>query len=523
MNIIKRHIDDLVPAGYNPRVDLKPGDKEYDKLKRSIEEFGYVEPIIYNKRNNTVVGGHQRLKVLKDLGYTDIDVVEVDLNENDEKALNIALNKVSGDWDEGKLAELISDLQSNEYDISLTGFEDDEIEELLKSAMESLSDEQGDDDYDIDLDDNIDEDDDIDEDVDSKVKAGDIWSLGNHLLICGDSTDEKTYKALMSEDVADLVFTDPPYGMKKESDGVANDNLNYDDLLEFNKKWIPLSFKYTSELGSWYCWGIDEPLMDIYSNILKPMIKANKITFRNLITWNKGSCIAQTSNSRRMYATADEKCLFVMCGVQGFNNNADNYYEGWEPIRKYLVEQIEKADLDKHKIKEITGVDMYAHWFTKSQWCFITEKQYKKIAKYCDLKPYNELKQEYDKIKQEWYDKDRSYFNNTHDNMNNVWEFKRCTSKERSEAGGHDTPKPLALCARAIKSSSREGNIVLDCFGGSGSTLIACEELDRYCRMIELKEHWCDVIINRWENRTGKKAKFIRNIRGGDTDGRSEA
>lgn len=153
MNIIKRHIDDLVPAEYNPRVDLKPGDKEYDKLKRSIEEFGYVEPIIYNKRNNTVVGGHQRLKVLKDLGYTDIDVVEVDLNDNDEKALNIALNKVSGDWDESKLAELISDLQSNEYDISLTGFEDDEIEELLKSAMEGLSGEQGDDDdYDIDPD-----------------------------------------------------------------------------------------------------------------------------------------------------------------------------------------------------------------------------------------------------------------------------------------------------------------------------------------------------------------------------------
>lgn len=150
MNIIKRHIDDLVPAEYNPRVDLKPGDKEYDKLKRSIEEFGYVEPIIYNKRNNTVVGGHQRLKVLKDLGYTDIDVVEVDLNENDEKALNIALNKVSGDWDNEKLEELLNKLNNEaDFDISLTGFDENEIEELLKSAMESLSGEQGDDDYDI--------------------------------------------------------------------------------------------------------------------------------------------------------------------------------------------------------------------------------------------------------------------------------------------------------------------------------------------------------------------------------------
>lgn len=134
MNIIKRHIDDLVPAEYNPRVDLKPGDKEYDKLKRSIEEFGYVEPIIYNKRNNTVVGGHQRLKVLKDLGYTDIDVVEVDLNENDEKALNIALNKVSGDWDNEKLEELLNELNNEaDFDISLTGFDENEINSLLES------------------------------------------------------------------------------------------------------------------------------------------------------------------------------------------------------------------------------------------------------------------------------------------------------------------------------------------------------------------------------------------------------
>ena len=134
MNIIKRHIDDLVQAEYNPRVDLKPGDKEYDKLKRSIEEFGYVEPIIYNKRNNTVVGGHQRLKVLKDLGYTDIDVVEVDLDESNEKALNIALNKVSGDWDNEKLEELLNELNNEaDFDISLTGFDENEINSLLAS------------------------------------------------------------------------------------------------------------------------------------------------------------------------------------------------------------------------------------------------------------------------------------------------------------------------------------------------------------------------------------------------------
>ena len=102
------------------------------------------------------------------------------------------------------------------------------------------------------------------------------------------------------------------------------------------KKWIPISFANLKSNGSWYCWGMDEPLMDIYSNILKAMIKSNQITFRNLITWDKGSGQSQNSDLTRSYATADEKYLFVMCGVQGFNNNSDNYFNGWDKIRIYL-------------------------------------------------------------------------------------------------------------------------------------------------------------------------------------------
>ena len=522
MKIDIQSIDKLIEAPYNPRKDLKPGDKEYDKLKQSIEHFGYVEPIIVNDKTGYIVGGHQRLKVLKDLGYNEVEVVHVDLDENNEKALNIALNKVSGEWDADKLEDLLRELNlADDFNVEFTGFDLSELDTMFSGAIESLDSDDTNKESEDDKDEPDLEDNNINKNVSSRVNSGDIWQLGDHVLICGDSTNEDTYKALMGNSVADLVFTDPPYDMKKEADGVANDNLNHDDLLEFNKKWIPLSFKYTSKLGSWYCWGIDEPLMDIYSNILKPMIKANKITFRNLITWNKGSDQNQNNEQTRMYAVVDEKCLFVMCGVQGFNNNADNYYEGWEPIRQYLFEAINKAGITKQKIKEITGVDMYAHWFTKSQWCFIPEKHYIKLKEYCELnqeycelnQEYCELKQEYDKIKKEWYDSGRSYFNNTHDNMNNVWEFNRCSGQERSETGGHATPKPLALCARAIKSSSREGNIVLDCFGGSGSTLIACEELGRSCRMIELEPHWCDVIINRWESKTGKTAEFIRNVR----------
>ena len=311
---------------------------------------------------------------------------------------------------------------------------------------------------------------------------------------------------------ADLVFTDPPYGMKKERDGVLNDNLNYDDLLEFNKKWIPTSFDHLKDNGSWYCWGIDEPLMDIYCEIIKPMIKNQKATFRNLITWDKTCGMGQLSDKLRSYAIADEKCLFVMTGVQGFNNNSDNYYEGWEPIRQYLVQEWAKIS-DKNDWDKYLGNYMGKHYFTKSQWILPTEDQYKKLQaigrEYGAFKrEYDDIKREYDDIKREYY-KTRAFFDNTHDNMNNVWHFDRTSQQERELTGGHATPKPIALCARAIKSSAREGETVLDLFGGSGSTLIACEQTNRRCLMMELDPKYCDVIIKRWETLTGKKAVKI--------------
>jgi ParB-like chromosome segregation protein Spo0J len=137
----------LNPAAYNPRKDLKPGDKEYEKLKRSIEEFGYVEPVIWNKKTGNVVGGHQRLKVLLDLGQTEIDCVVVDLDPQREKALNLALNKIQGDWDKDKLALLIADLQGEDFDVSLTGFDMGEIEDLMAQFRPlDLDDEQKDED-----------------------------------------------------------------------------------------------------------------------------------------------------------------------------------------------------------------------------------------------------------------------------------------------------------------------------------------------------------------------------------------
>ena len=134
MIIEKKSTADLLPAEYNPRKDLKPGDPEYEKLKRSLEQFGYVEPVIWNKATGRVVGGHQRLKVLMDMGITEVDCVVVDMPEDKEKALNIALNKISGEWDNDKLTLLIADLQGTDFDVSLTGFDPSEIDDLFAAT-----------------------------------------------------------------------------------------------------------------------------------------------------------------------------------------------------------------------------------------------------------------------------------------------------------------------------------------------------------------------------------------------------
>lgn len=480
-------IDKIKPYENNPR-DNEAG---VDAVANSIKEFKWQQPIVVDE-NNVIIVGHTRYLAAKKLGLKKVPVkVATGLTSEQVKAYRLADNKTGEltSWDDELLSGELNDIL--DIDMSDFGFNIDNLPEI---EIQDENNEVVEDDFEE------------EPPTDPNSKLGQLYKLGRHYLMCGDSTDPKQVKKLMRGGTADLVFTDPPYGMKKEKDGVENDNLNYEDLLGFNKKWIPITFDNLKENGSWYCWGIDEPLMDIYSNILKPMIKANKITFRNLLTWDKGSGQSQNSDLTRSYATADEKCLFVMCGVQGFNNNSDHYFKGWDKIRLYLSNEAQKVGLTSAKLKEITGVGMYSHWFTKSQWMFIPEKYYKELQKY--YKEYDGFKKEYDELKKEYYST-RAYFNNTHDNMNNVWHFERTTGKEREAAGGHATPKPLKLCARAIKSSSREGEKVLDVFGGSGSTLIACEQLNRSAYLMELEPKWVDVIIKRWEDFTGEKAELI--------------
>ena len=207
MEFKKIKIAELVPAIYNPRKALKPGDKEYEKIKNSISEFGYVDPVIVNS-DMTVIGGHQRITVLKDLGFTEIDCVVIDIDKTKEKALNVALNKITGEWNKELLADLIADLQDSDFDVELTGFEPPEIEQLMSSVHDKDIEE---DDFDIDAE--------LSEPAMSR--SGDLWILGDHRLLCGDSTLLENYDLLMEGKRANLVVTDPPYNVDYE--GMGND------------------------------------------------------------------------------------------------------------------------------------------------------------------------------------------------------------------------------------------------------------------------------------------------------------
>ena len=172
MKFQKYKIAELVPAAYNPRKKLKPGDKEYEKIKNSITEFGYVEPIIVNS-DLTIIGGHQRATVLSDLGYDEVECIVVDIDKTKEKALNIALNKITGEWNKELLADLIKDLEDSDFDVGFTGFEPPEIEQLFNSVHDKKITE-----------------DDFDVEAELKkpnvAKTGDVWLLGRHRVICGD-------------------------------------------------------------------------------------------------------------------------------------------------------------------------------------------------------------------------------------------------------------------------------------------------------------------------------------------------
>ena len=467
---------------------------DVEKIIKSIKKHGFSFPFFVwkNDGKNNVLDGHGRLLALKQMAAAGEEIPALPCvyisakGEAEAKEKLLKLNSQYGHMTADSVAAFLGDIKIDFDELALP----DGVLDLGKLEPEETKDD--------------DEAPAVDEDGEPDSQPGEMYELGNSILLCGDSTNPEDVARILGGLKADLVFTDPPYGMKKESDGVANDNLNYDDLLEFNKKWLALAFEHLKENGSLYCWGMDEPLMDIYNYILKPKARAGEITFRNLITWDKGNGQGQNSEKYRMYAIADEKCLFVMNGQQNYGRDLSTWYEGFEPFRMLWIDNVKAAGLTLEKAEKIAGSTYASHYGSKSQYSFITAEAWANMKAYCQennidafKREYEEVKREYEEVKRAWYDT-RAYFNNTWDNMNNVWHFAKTSGAERESAGGHATPKPVALCERAIKSSSRERETVLDFFGGSGSTLIAAEKNNRKALIIEIEPKWCDVIRKRW-------------------------
>ena len=395
MKIETIKIEKINPAAYNPRKDLKPGDAEYEKLKKSINTFGYVEPLVWNSRTGNLVGGHQRFKILIEQGFKEVEVSVVDLDEVQEKTLNIALNKISGDWDDAKLNQMLHELTDIKgLDISLTGFDLPEISEIF-DRYETVEE-------------------DLPSPFDPNAKPittkGELIELGTHRILCGDSGKKEDVDRLLAGNKAGLLFTDPPYNVNygenlvQSNDQwrkIANDNMPQDEY----EKWLRLILKNAcsvlDEGAAVYIWNGSRQFGPMYDMLLE-----EKLHVSSVITWAKETFAFGRFN----YKQQTEYCLYA-----------------W---------------------KENNG----AH---------------------------------------KWYGPD---------NETTLWQIKRDSTINYI----HPTQKPVAVAHRAIKNSSKRGDIVLDVFLGSGTTLIAAESLHRRCYGIEMDPLYCDAIVKRYVQRVGR-------------------
>lgn len=423
-------IHQINAAAYNPRVDLQPGDPEYEKLKRSIEEFGYVEPIVWNERTGNMVGGHQRYKIMvHEQGHTELAVSVVDLDDQQERLLNIALNKVSGRWDDEALARLLADLQTSGADLTLSGFEEEELSDLMADygTMPDTEIEEPvvEDDFDVQRA--------LDDILEPETKRGDIWELGPHRLMCGDSTSIEDVSCLMDGELAALVVTDPPYNVAVESDSsrlaadgrgtIMNDDMPSEEFAGFLHSVFE---RYAEHMAATAAIYVFHP--SSYQREFEDAMNAAGIVIRSQCVWVK---------------------------------NAASF--GWSQYR-WQHEPV-----------------FYAHIKGKAPAWYGDRRQ---TTVWRAGLPLEEPE------------------------PSTVWEV------SRGDVGKyvHPTQKPLELLAIPIKNSSRPGNTVADFFGGSGSTLMTCDQLDRPCRTMEIDPKFCDVIKKRYKEATGIEPVLISRI-----------
>lgn len=390
-------VKDLIPYARNARTH---SEEQVAQIAASIKEFGFLSPIIISK-DNTILCGHGRFYAAQKLGLQKVPCIKEEyLTETQRRAYILADNKLSlnAGWDNEMLAVELSELQNMDFDLGLTGFDEKELASLFDS-----DDEAEEDDFDV------------DEELQKPTvtKSGDLWILGNHRLLCGDSTKEESYSRLMEDKKANLVVTDPPYNVNYEGSAgkIKNDNLENDKFYQFLFDAFSCMEKAMADDASIYVFHADTEGL----NFRKAFADAGFYLSGTCI-WKKQSLVL----GRSPYQWQHEPCLF-----------------GWKKSGKH-----------------------------------------------------------------QWYSGRKE---------TTIWEFDK-----PKKNGDHPTMKPIPLIAYPIKNSSMSNCIVLDPFGGSGSTLIACEQTNRICRTIELDEKYCDVIVKRYIEQVGS-AENVSVVRDGQT------
>jgi site-specific DNA-methyltransferase (adenine-specific) len=369
---------------FDPTNARKHSNINLSAIAESLKQFGQRKPIVITCEN-VIVAGNGTVEAARLLGLTDVDVVRVpkDWSADQVKAFALADNRTAelAEWNPEVLSAQLLELDQAGFDIEALGFELQEPEEsqlIVEDEVPEVS--------------------------TARVATGDLWKLGQHLLLCGDSLDRKSYQNLLGGKSAEMLFTDPPYGVDYE--GVTNDHLKAEAFRSFLTQALTLCFENLKPGSNAYVWHADVHAYEVIGAFRDAGFHQAKPA---IIQWVKDSLVLSQGD----YHLRNEPCLF-----------------GW------------KEGSGRVRVQDRT--------------------------------------------------------------QDTIWE-----APKPKRAEGHPTMKPVEICARAIRNSSKPGFVVLDVFGGSGSTLIACEKLNRKARLIEMDETYCDLIIQRWEALTGEKAVLL--------------
>ncbi len=499
------HTTSDIPLGRLTKFPGNPRRGNIPEIQASIRRHGQYRSLVVRRSDDTLVilAGNHTFEAIRAEGHETARCEIVTCTDDEARRINLADNKLAelGDYNTDELVELLSYL---DQDYEGTGWTAEDVSYLIDPTGSDTPGPAV----------HTDPDAVPEPPAEPVTKPGDLWLLGPHRLLCGDSTNPADVQRVADTATVTMIHADPPYGMGKESDGVLNDNLYGPKLDAFQMSWWRAWLPVLADNGSAYIWG-NAP--DLWRLWWAGGLSANPdLMVRNEIVWNKGSAPGMASAGEHSYVTATERCLFLMRGRQFLGNqNKDDFWEGYEPLRVWLCAQRDLIGWTNRDVDALTGTQMAGHWFTQSQFIPISAKHYATLrdaaAGRAFVKGYDELFAEmfpdlhgdpnaYRRDLAAQLRADRTYFDNTHDTMTDVWAFGRVVGEDRH---GHATPNPVAMVERAIKSSSQPGDTIAAPFAGTGPEYIAGHKLDRVVVGMELEPAYCDVIARRYQEHTG--------------------